>query len=181
MGFRKAALSAVLAVSALGLILGGTASAIPNGTTQTVDSVLVNKTGGITASGTVDCTAEVTAYFAPNPIPADTMVLVNESWTASQRIGRKTMLQATYGSNYANQCFDNTASSSGAPYPWMTSQFNSTDTPFYVYSPDGAFKKGAIHVDLTSEGGYLIVNGQFVGQITDVFAVTGFDLKATRA
>ncbi|MFM8303204.1 MAG: hypothetical protein ACKOA9_02715 [Actinomycetota bacterium] len=171
---------ATLVITLLGPGALGSAGAIPNGTTQTVDGVAVTKTGGITAWGTVDCTAEVTAYFADlgTPIPADTMVLANESWVAYQAVGRKTMLQATYQSHYANPCYSNTAE---PPYPWMTSQYDSSDTPFYVYSSNGVFKTGAVHIDLTTDGGHLIVNGEYQGKVMDVYHVSGFDLRATRS
>jgi hypothetical protein len=167
-------------MAVLSLVGVGSASAVPYGTTQAVDGVKVNKTGGVTAWGTVDCTAEVAAYFAPGAIPANTVVLTNESWVARQSVGRKTVLQATYESNYANPCFDNRVGAGDGPYPWMTSQFNSTDTPYYVYSPNGVFKTGMIHVDLKSEGGILEVDGQFVADL-GIFQLTGFDLRATRA
>ncbi len=169
-----------LVLGALMVAVSTPAVAIPNGITTTVDSVLVNKTGGITVFGTMDCTAEVSAYYGGS-IPANVTVGASTDWTAYQPAGRKTMIQASFASNHLQTCFNNNPSlgpnqplcgGSNGPCQWLTSNYGTAFTPFYVYSPNGRFKTGAIHVDLQTAG---------YDEYADMFNLSGFDLNATRA
>jgi hypothetical protein len=178
------------------------------------NEVLVNKTGGITVSGTLDCAAAVNAYdwsglggSLGNP-PANLTILVNVSWTAYQPVGRKTMLQATFGSDHKDPCYNTYADpnygpvcggDTGSSCRWITSNYTSTSTPVYVYSPQGKFAPGAIHVDVSSAepDGYVLIDGNQQCELggapssceieganpmtLNIFQRSGYDLKATRA
>ncbi len=167
------------------------ASAAPNGMTATVSQVLVNRLGGITASGTMNCTNDVTAYYAGvgQQVPANLTVVTGPSWTATQPAGRHTSITASWNPDHANPCYNTNPSipgaelcPAGAPAPcsWITSHFGSSDTPFYVYATNGKFVPGPIHVDLITTTGYVFINGVLQDYTIEVFSATGFNLRAVR-
>ncbi len=175
------------------------------------DKVLVNKTGGITVSGTMACAEAVSAYDwtdlggSLGVPPKDLTILLNVSWTAYQPVGRKTMLQATFGSSHKDPCYntdDDQPSGTGGtltePCRWISSNINSTSTPFYVYSPQGKFVPGRIHVDIFSgdPDGWIVIGGELqcesggtpvscesegaTPRTVNIFQFSGYDRQASR-
>lgn len=164
-------------VFSLGLLIlppiSASAGPSPTSFPVNVTSALLNRTGGITASGTMSCADAVTAYdwtkfgASQGVPPAGLAVLVNVSWTAYQPIGRKTMLSASYGSSIKNPCFSNTdvyanqvCDSAAQPCPWITSNFGSSDVPVYVYADNGKFGPGRTHfnVYVSDPDGWVVID-----------------------
>ncbi|MFA6112192.1 MAG: hypothetical protein WDA75_25825 [Candidatus Latescibacterota bacterium] len=180
-----------VATAAATLLAAITAAIIPVGSASatdyehsfgsTVDQVLVNRYGGITISGTLDCTAAVAdLYGGAANIPADTTVLVSKSWTATQYVGRNKVVTASYDSGIASVCYTNDPVFMGdaaeAPWPWSTLYAYPVGETQWVYSSTGKFGTGPIHVELTLEGVPLTV-----GEDTHYFYdFSGWNLRATR-
>ncbi len=184
----------------------------PNALPIVANKVLVNKTGGITVSGTMDCAAAVNAYDWTDLTgiatpPANLTIMVNVSWTAYQPVGRQTMLQATFGSDHKEPCYNTNENLNYGPVcggdtnpscRWITSNFTSTSTPFYVYSPQGKFAPGPIHVDVLSAypDGEVVIDGEWQCELggalvscdseganpitINISQSSGYDLKASR-
>ena len=96
-------------VAALGtaLVPVGSASAdsYEHSFVATADQVLVNRYGGITVSGKLDCSAEVAdIYGGEENIPADTSVFVSKNWTATQYAGKGKVITASYSSCSSCTC-----------------------------------------------------------------------------
>jgi hypothetical protein len=183
--------SMVLLVSA-GLVTAGPVSAADAFPRLTVDTVLVNGTGGITVMGTVDCSAAVVEHWGSiSNVPADTVVLINVSWTAYQPAGRKFMLKAELQDSQASPCWANYSEGAEpgrcienldtgilAPCRWDSSNWGSGG---YMYG-NGMFKKGAVHVDVMLEGGYYGGEDEDGNPLSiGIFRIYSFDLKATKS
>lgn len=151
----------------------------------TVDQVLVNRNGGITVSGTLDCTAAVVDIFGGvENIPAQTTVLVGKSWTATQYVGRGKAVTASYSSGIASVCYTNDPAfmqeAETAPWPWSTRYAYPVGGTQWVYSSNGKFATGQIHIELTIEGVPLVITN---GENTDThyfYDFSGWNLRATR-
>ena len=169
----------------------------PYGTTVTVDQALVDKLGGITVSGTADCSAAVKAYYGDQnlPVPQNLTVQVNINWTAYQPVGRNKTVAATFYSNHLIPCYNSynfpnpnyppVCGGDKPPCRWITSNYNSTLTPFYAYSLNGKFAPGPVHIDFWNGSEYIMQDGVFLGGqeddgLIDTFIFTGFNLRATR-
>ena len=183
--FRKViAVSATLvATIATALLPLGSASAdfSEHSFSATVDQVLVNRYGGITVSGNLDCSAAVAdIYGGAELIPADTSVFVSKSWTATQYVGRNKVVTASYDSGIASVCYTNDPTmyygDVTPPWPWSTMYAYPVGETQWVYSSTGKFATGPIHVELTVTGGLT------VGEDEHLFAsFSGWDLRATKA
>jgi hypothetical protein len=156
--------ASLLAALAAVVVPAGQASAdtYEHGFTATVDQVLVNRYGGITVSGQLDCSAQVAAvYGGSENIPADTTVYVGKQWTATQYVGRGKAVSASYSSGIASVCFTNDPGMYGgdvtAPWPWATLYGFPVGTTQWVYADNGKFAAGAIHVELTVDSVTLMV------------------------
>ncbi len=96
-------------------------------------------------------------------IPADTMVVVNMNWEALQYVGKSKTVFAEYDSGIASICYTNMDESLfpdwvdlDAPYSWETRYPYPTGTVQWVYSRDGKFAAGPIHIELTVIGGLTV-------------------------
>lgn len=177
-------------IGPLAIATAGPAGAVPYGIAVVPTQVLVDRLGGITVSGTVDCTAEVEAAF-PGGVPANLTVLAAVNWWAYQPAGRRKMIHAANNPSHAWTCYNSSpdpqlgpvCGGSAGPCRWITSNYGTSSTPFYVYSLDGRFVRGWIHVDTQGTGGYVILGGERREDLdlTDMFALVGYDLRAVRA
>jgi hypothetical protein len=184
-----AAIATLLAALTTALVPMGGASAEDFGYEHsigaTVDQVLVNRYGGITVSGTLDCTDAVAEIFGSmESIPADTTVLVSKSWTATQYVGRNKVVTASYSSGIASVCYTNDPAfmqeAEVAPWPWSTRYAFPVGETQWVYSSNGKFATGPIHIELTIEGVPLVITN---GENTDThyfYDFSGWDLRTTR-
>lgn len=178
-----AAAASLFAALAAAIVPAGSASAenYEHGFTGTVDQVLVNRYGGITVSGQMDCSAQVASvYGGPENIPADTTVFVGKQWTATQYVGRGKTISASYSSGIASVCFTNDPNMYHGdvtpPWPWSTLYGYPVGTTQWVYADNGKFAAGAIHVELTLDSVELQV-----GEDTHYFySFSGWDLRAAR-
>lgn len=148
---------------------------------STVDRVVVNRYGGITVSGTLDCSAEVEAiYGGPELIPANTSVFVSKNWTATQYVGRNKVVTASYSSGIASVCYTNDPGMMNgdvtAPWSWSTQYGYPVGEVQWVYSATGKFGTGPIHVELAVDGSPL-TNGEDTHYFYDF---SGWDLRATK-
>ena len=162
----------------------------------------VNRQGGITVNGTLDCTAEVADAYTWDPavpdaanIPANTMVLVGVHWEAYQFLGRNKVIRARYDPGIANPCFNNNPAVGPvtAPWSWRTSYAFPVGTEQWVYSGDGKFAPGPIHIELVVEGVPFDVvtvvesddeTNHYVDTYTDTYgfySFSGWDMKAVKA
>lgn len=179
-----AATAALFAALAAVVVPVGNASAdtYEHGFTATVDQVLVNRYGGITVSGQLDCSAQVASvYGGSENIPADTTVFVGKQWTAIQYVGRGKVVTASYSSGIASVCFTNDPTMYGGdvtpPWPWATLYGFPVGTTQWVYADNGKFAAGAIHVELTVDSVALTV-----GEDEHYFySFGGWDLRAVKA
>jgi len=180
---RVIAVSAtLLATAATAILPAGSASAdfSEHSFSATVNQVLVNRYGGITVSGNLDCSAAVAdIYGGVENIPADTSVFVSKSWTATQYVGRNKVVTATYDSGIASVCYTNDPTmyygDVTAPWPWATLYAFPVGETQWVYSGTGKFATGPIHVELTVTGSLI------VGQDEHLFtSFSGWDLRATK-
>ncbi len=125
--------------------------------TVTPTSVLVNQQGGITIAGTMDCGEAVQSAFAslepPAVVPAGLRVLNDVSWNAYQTVGRTKVIHAEYRPGIAHQCYP-------GPGPWNTAYGYPVGTMQWVYSPDGRFVPGRIHVEISSGPGLSVFGGE---------------------
>ncbi len=141
-------------------------------------------------SGTVDCTADVKAYYEGlgEPVPLNLTVVTNTPWTATQPAGRHNSITVTWNPDHATNCYNTNPSIPGAgqcpalspaPCSWITSIQGSTN-PLYLYAANGKFVPGPIHVDVTTTYGYVFINGALQDYRIEVYSVTGFNLRAVR-
>jgi hypothetical protein len=176
----------ILASLAAAALPTGAASAqdTEHGFSATVDQVLVNRSGGITVSGLLDCTAAVVSiYGSVDNVPDNTSVFVSKNWTATQYIGRGKVASASYSSGIASVCFTNDPSvyygDVDAPWPWETLYAYPVGTTQWVYSSTGKFASGPIHVELTVTGDLTVGEGDSAQQ--HLFAsFSGWDVRAVK-
>jgi hypothetical protein len=190
-----AALVAVSAAIASAVAPSGVATAADTEQAiyATVDLVQVNRMGGITVSGSLDCTEQVAAiYGGAANIPLDTMVLVNMNWDALQYVGKNKTVFAEYDSGIASICYTNLDPSLFpdwvdlvAPYSWDTRYAYPVGTVQWVYSRDGKFAAGPIHIELTASGGLSVYeesdppgNGEWFDYY--LYDFSGWNLRATK-
>ena len=114
----------------------------------TVTRVRVNRLGGITIEGKIDCTQAI-AKWGQSAFEAG----VNVSWKARQPVGRKGAVTAHYDSVIATLCYDPLDTTPATPYPWATHPPITSPAIWWVY-PDtgGKFTAGKIHVDVQVTG-----------------------------
>ena len=166
---RRRLLAALAAVSAaLAVTVAPSSSAAAADTEQaiyaTVDLVQVNRMGGITVSGSLDCSDQVAAiYGGAANIPADTMVVVNMNWDAIQYVGKNKTVFAEYDSGIASICYTNMDPSMfpdwldlDPPYSWQTRYAYPVGTVQWVYSRDAKFAAAPIHIELTVNGSLVV-------------------------
>lgn len=163
----------------------------------TLTQVLVNKLGGITITGTVDCAAVVAAVdwngeeAGLGTEPENLSVAVNMNWSATQPVGRTKSVSASWGSSFLTPCY-NTYPGWGAvgaaAYAWTTHSSLGSTTTAWVYPSAGKFAAGFMHVEVvTSDYAFLWVGGEPLidgngDHVTVEFARrVGFDVKAVRA
>jgi hypothetical protein len=178
-------LALVLAAGAL-VLPSGSASAetYEHGFTATADQVQVNRYGGITVSGQLDCSAQVAAiYGGAASIPDNTSVFVSKSWVATQYVGKGKVVTASYDSGIASVCFTNDPGmyygDVTAPWPWQTLYAYPVGETQWVYSQTGKFGSGSIHVELTVSGELTVGEGE--GADTHYFYdFSGWNLRTTR-
>jgi len=184
-GARTAAATATAFLAAAAAVVpvgSATAADYEHSFGATVDQVLVNRYGGITVSGTLDCSAEVAAiYGGEELIPTDTSVFVSKNWTAFQYVGRNKVVTASYSSGIASVCYTNDPGMMNgdvtAPWSWSTQYAFPVGETQWVYSATGKFATGPIHVELSVDGTSLTV-----GEDTHYFYdFSGWDLRATKA
>lgn len=116
----------------------------------TVTRVRVNRLGGITVEGKVDCTAAVAAWGQSGSLAG-----VNIDWTARQPVGRRGAVTASYTSVIATVCHDPAnVDPLRPPYPWATHPPITDPAIWWVYpSSGGKFATGPIHIDVRATGG----------------------------
>lgn len=195
---RRRLLAALVAVSAaVATVVAPSGSATAADTEQaisaTVDLVQVNRAGGITVSGSLDCTDQVAAiYGGTGNIPDDTLVMVNMNWDALQYVGKNKTVFAEYDSGIASICYTNMDPSLfpdwvdlDAPYSWDTRYAYPVGTVQWVYSRDGKFAAGPIHIELTANGSLSVYeesdppgDGQWVDYY--LYDFSGWNLRATK-
>ena len=188
MNRRIASIISMLILVGTTVAFAGPVAAQDASPTLTVDKVLVNRTGGVTAMGMVDCSAAVADFWRGiENVPDGTVVLVNVSWTAYQAAGRRT-LRADLVDTQASPCWANTtqdvdpgrckASASGilSPCRWDSGNWGSDG---YQYG-NGTFKPGTVHLHTVLEGGYYATDAD--GNLVSIglYLESGFDMKAVR-
>lgn len=147
----------------------------------------VNRTGGITVSGLVNCRQAVERYEADNgPLPDGSTVNVAYDWVARQPLGRKGgYLVATFASSRLTACYK--TATPDADFAWDSSPYGMA-TPIFVYSDLGKFTKSTVHVDVTVYGGYDPDGEQFANAdpgsggdwfVLEVYNQTGVDVRPT--
>jgi hypothetical protein len=149
----------------------------------------VNRTGGITVSGLVNCHQAVERYEADNgPLPDGSTVNVGYEWVARQPLGRKGgYLVATFGSSHLTACYK--TATPDADFAWDSSPYGMA-TPVFVYSDLGKFTRSTVHVDVTMYGGYDPDGEEFANAdpgnggdwfVLEVYNQTGVDVRPTGA
>ncbi|MGI9117377.1 MAG: hypothetical protein ACR2JV_07055 [Gaiellales bacterium] len=116
----------------------------------TVDRARVNRSGGITIDGRVDCTQAVLMWGQGGSAAS-----VHVAWTARQPVGRKSAVIGRYDAVVASMCHDPAGGDPlTPPYPWITSPPITQAVTWWVFpSPGGKFAAGPIHVDVQVTGG----------------------------
>lgn len=184
---RRIVAAALLVATGLGVLPALRGRGADNPPMLTEPKVLVSKQGAVTASGMVDCSADVLAQW-PDYVGAPDMVLTNVSWTVNQRKGRS-VLSATYEDHQASPCWSKpdvlyldpgrcreNADGTLHPCRWDSSMYGSDGWVF----GSGVFKTGTVHLAATMEGGYYFVSGESGVQDLGSFEMRGWDLTATR-
>lgn len=183
--FPKArTIPALVAALALTFLAASGASAVEP-SMLSAPKVLVNRTGGITATGNVDCAAAVLAAWGSYANAPD-LVFTNVSWTIDQPQGRR-MISATFEDHMASPCWAKagapfvdpgrcTLAADGTQHPcrWDSQNYGSDG---WIYG-NGAFKPGAVHLAVTMDGGYYDV-GQDMANL-GLFEMKGWNLTAAR-
>lgn len=178
-----AALAAVLAAGAV--VWGTTPGTMADTPDMTVDKVVVNKLGGVSVVGTVDCSdlalqvrTEGFPYVDENdqwlflePVGEDVLINIaanSDNYTVSQPAGRRGMVMVTHGSSRMSPCYSEyddpgdgytpPCDEAGAPCTWVTDHFGYFEpTPLFDYSPNGKFKPGTVAVEASSIGAFVEV------------------------
>ena len=153
----------------------------------------INRTGGITVSGLIDCHQAVERYEADNgPLPPGSTVNVAYDWVARQPLGRKGgYLVAEFGSSHLTACHKTATLDPASPavveFAWQSTPYGMV-TPVFVYSDLGKFTKATVHVDVTMLGGYDMNGEEFANVqpgtggdwlVLEVFNQTGVDVRPT--
>lgn len=120
---------------------------------MTVDTITLNRYGGITVEGRLSC--ETVAAGLGAEVDA---VVLNVDWSAIQYIGRKTSLTASYASGIGSLCW---LSGEPGPYDWGTFFSYPSGATQWIYSPDGKFGGGSIHVDALAYGQAFVISQNF--------------------
>jgi hypothetical protein len=143
------------------------------------DKVLVNKYGGIQVEGWWDCTEAVEQAY-PEEADRPDSVLVNINWDATQYVGRTKVVQVSYDSGIAGECYKK---DEAGPYRWSTFSDYPMGQPMWMYSPDGKFGSGKVHIDVEGVGGWAVYYDadplpfRYEGGL---YSFTQADLKAVR-
>jgi len=162
---------ALIAVLLVGLTPAATAppaEADEKGFDVVADTVLVNKSGGITIRGWADCTQAVVDTYGSDPNNHPDSVGMNVNWDAYQYLGRGKVIHAQYGSGIQFPCY---IKGQTEPPRWETSYPYPDSGTQWVYSPDGKFAPGPIHVEVFGYGGF--------GD-TAIYSFSQYDLRAVR-
>jgi hypothetical protein len=120
-----------------------------------VDRVYLNGKGGIEVEGTSWCDASsiLTGDFEGD-------LYANAQWTAWQYVGRKTTLAASYDSAIAHPCWVGSEPGHG-PYRWQTRYPYPDGSLQWIYSLNGKFGSGTIHVEARAQSETVLVTQSF--------------------
>jgi hypothetical protein len=151
----------------------------------TLTQVLVNRGGGITISGTLDCSAVVAEAYASAglSIPEHTAIFVGVRWTATQYVGRAKAVTATYDPGIAHPCFNNDPALDVpvvGPWTWSTKNPYPQGGEQWVYSTNGKFASGPIHVEVAvieAEDGYTF---EVAGETYSLYHWSTWDVRAVK-
>jgi hypothetical protein len=99
----------------------------------TADTALVNKNGGLTVEGLLWCPTI-------DGLPISDFVGI--SWDATQYLGRKSAITASYGPAIAHQCNTET------PVRWRTLGPGTQNKVQWIYAANGKFGVGTVHLEL---------------------------------
>ena len=178
---RRRLVAALTAVVAAGAVVWGTTPGTMAETPDmTVEKVLVNKLGGVSVVGTVDCSdlaqqvrEQGFSYVDENdqwqplgPVGEGALLNISSSsdnYTVSQPAGRRGMIMVTHGSSRMSPCYlqyddpgdgyTSPCEVTGAPCTWVTDHYGYVEpTPLFDYSPNGKFKPGTVAVEAYSIG-----------------------------
>jgi len=143
------------------------------------DKAWVNKYGGIQVEGWWDCTEAVEQAY---PVEADRpdSVLVNINWDAYQYVGRTKVVHASYESGIAGECYKK---DEAGPYRWSTFSAYPMGQLIWMYSPDGKFASGKVHIDVKAVGGWAVYyDADALPFLYEggLYSFTQADLKAVR-
>lgn len=141
-----------------------------------IDKAEVNQYGGIRVEGTADCTAAVEAYY-PNPADRPDQVLIGPWWTATQYVGKTKAISVAYESGIARPCY---IKREAGPYRWYTVTAYPDSHPTWLYSPDGKFSPGRVHIEVATNGGWEIRAGQPSEAPYLLVNFSQFDLRAVK-
>lgn len=188
---RLAAIAALAALASVALLATMSSSAgADNVPMLTAPQVLVNKTGGVTAMGKVDCSARVLQKWGTYEDAPD-IVLTNVDWTVNQAQGRK-MITVTFGDGMGSPCWAKQGAADvdpgrcvldadGTLHPCTWDSYN-YGSDGWIYG-NGAVKPGAVHLSATMDGGYWFDDSDPQHPVLrneGWFEMDGWDLRATR-
>lgn len=155
---------------------------------HTTIKATVDRHGGILVSGTLAC-PDVPAMIWGADVPEHVTIGVSRLWTATQPVGRKTSVTATWQSSFVVPCYNTIPENGSAcgtldnPCTWYTANWGSNE-PYFVYPVSGKFSPGFITLTQQYEGAYVWVdygNGpQYLGTLTELFLIRQDTVKATR-
>ncbi len=183
---RRRGFAALLAVVTAGAALAATAPvSMAETPDMTVDKVIVDKLGGVSVVGSVDCSDlalqvrdQGLSYVDENdewqflePVGAEVLINIaanSDNYTVSQPAGRRGMIKVTHGSSRMSPCyseyddpgdgFEPPCADAGAPCTWVTDHYAYDSTqPLFDYSLDGKFKPGTVAVAAESIGAFVEV------------------------
>lgn len=143
------------------------------------DKAWVNKYGGIQVEGWWDCTEAVEQAY-PEEADRPDSVLVNINWDAYQYVGRTKVVQVSYESGIAGECYKK---DEAGPYRWSTLSAFPMGQPMWMYSSDGKFGSGKVHIDVTAVGGWAVYYDSDPVPFryeNGLYSFTQADLKAVR-
>ena len=158
---------------------------------------LVNSAGGLLVTGQLSCpSATITQALsdavqkavsdgftdADNASLQDGAVFANANWVATQYVGRTKIVTARYDSAIASPCY---GLSGGPPYDWRTSYPFPVGGDQWIYSDNGKFTTGRIHIEIVGGASQTInvynASQDFLVAYTAVFYnFSGWDLRAVR-
>lgn len=121
-----------------------------------IDRVYLNGRGGIEVEGTSWCPEG--ADILTGDFLGD--LYANADWTATQYVGRKTALVASYSSAIAHPCWEGGDPDHG-PYAWQTRYPYPDGSLQWVYAQNGRFGGGSIHVEASSSAETATVSQTF--------------------